>query len=854
MRGGESSLKSINYIRMCQSFLRLSVVVAILLAICNVAYSQSSIDRFIQDYDLSGFSAAVDESIVESAIQDILPDIPNAYQASFTVVDGGSYYLNEYTEQSPASFFDARFENLTGENQDVLYLGRVVTVEGRNNIYTRINLKMIEDYPCLTEESITSMEEQLNSVLEGEEGVSPTELEVAVIKRFKELLNRFTECCVPYGEVGAKSDETCELCTFDSSSLSPSSEFANMVLQNGRNDEESKGRFVELKAIESEFLGSHFEDASLSSTRLPVLKTKFKDNVLRSVGFQAPYPDMDVDILRDLAAINNTALPGSVNITVAYFDEANCNSLSTYLATTSLARSGLVVDCPYDYDEELIILRIGEEVRIFSRIRSGLPEFDPDVIATNGSKVIIPALIAREILKRAAMGAVNVLIDITFSVIIEKTFGGDPECDGQGPPHSWADAWRDYRTNEFKNKYVAVWKIMVTFAEGAINVPPFYSAVAAGLTDGFKYLFTGIPPPGVDLEEEESCNDGGFKFAKLAGFDLKTFFKVIVKSTVQDFLFGRALDGVIKWARKAKTVISRTPVFIGDAFVGDFKGLLIWHAFKNPKLVRAWSDLFARNVPSSLRRNTKFLSRLSDNPNLANYIDNLTPEGRIDLADNVDLWLKRYDARASLKNRNYDEAISVLEGTPGIPEVYNGAKYIGKLNTPDSPDAITATPASLQNIVNSTVDISSISSKLGLSQDVVQAAKQHLFVTEHLIETTQGVFTQGRFATYHHITQWWKSAANGTISSRDATSLRKLIGHEYIESALMQRGMVYRQLDVPSGGKYGAHELSVGEDSGDFSHWASANGLYRNLPSFDLNSDLSNIDDVVGWIKTIEGL
>jgi hypothetical protein len=276
------------------------------------------------------------------------------------------------------------------------------------------------------------------------------------------------------------------------------------------------------------------------------------------------------------------------------------------------------------------------------------------------------------------------------------------------------------------------------------------------------------------------------------------------------------------------------------------------NSLDNWPLVKAWDDLRVRNVPDILRTNTKFLSRLSDNPNLVNYIDNLTIAGKTDLADNADLWIKRYDARAPLKNGNYSQAINILGGTSGASEVYNGANYVGKLNTPQSPDPTIATPASLQAIVNSTTDVSSIANNLGVSQSVVQVAKQHLFVTEHLIETAPGVFTQGRFNTFHHITQWWNSGVNGTISSADAVSLRKLLGHEYIESALMQQGLVYRQLDVPSAGKYGAHELSVGEGSGNFSHWA--NGLERNAPSFSLNPDLSNIDNVVDQIKVIEGL
>jgi len=264
-------------------------------------------------------------------------------------------------------------------------------------------------------------------------------------------------------------------------------------------------------------------------------------------------------------------------------------------------------------------------------------------------------------------------------------------------------------------------------------------------------------------------------------------------------------------------------------------------------IINAWKNLFDANVSISLRTNIKFLNRFSENPKLVNYVNSLNLEGKADLANNVDIWIKRNDARAALKNGNYDEAISILDGTAGTPVIYNGANYVDALQPP-----ISASPATLQAIINSTTDVSAIASKLGVSESVVQAAKQHLFITEHLVETAPGVFTRGRFATFDHITQWWNSAANGTISSIDANALRKLLGHEYIESVLMQQGVVYRQLGTPSAGKYGAHELSVGEGTGNFSHWESALG--RNLPPFRLSLDLSNIDYVVDQIKIIEGI
>lgn len=125
-------------------------------------------------------------------------------------------------------------------------------------------------------------------------------------------------------------------------------------------------------------------------------------------------------------------------------------------------------------------------------------------------------------------------------------------------------------------------------------------------------------------------------------------------------------------------------------FLNNFKGLFLFekmlnnirigNSLDNWLLVKVWDDFCVRNVLDILRINIKFLSRLFDNLNLVNYIDNLIIVGKIDLVDNVDLWIKRYDVRVFFKNGNYSQAINILGGIFGVLEVYNGVNYVGKLN------------------------------------------------------------------------------------------------------------------------------------------------------------------------------
>ena len=273
----------------------------------------------------------------------------------------------------------------------------------------------------------------------------------------------------------------------------------------------------------------------------------------------------------------------------------------------------------------------------------------------------------------------------------------------------------------------------------------------------------------------------------------------------------------------------------------DGKPELITFMFE-PGAVKAWKDLFVRNVPDILRTNTKFLSRLSDNPNLVNYIDNLTPAGKTNLANNADEWIKIYDARVPLKNGNVNDAVNVLGGSLGAPYSHIGGNYVKALSA--------AQETKFNQIINSSTIDANIASNLGLDQSVIQSAKEHMFITEHLVETSSGGFVKGRFDVEFEQAKWWTDVAGGNLDNAD--DLRKLIAHEFIESKLMQEGIIYSPFTSSSAAKYGAHQLSVHDFLLNFDHWGSVLG--RNTPSFSLNPNLSNIDDVVSQIKTIEGL
>lgn len=319
-----------------------------------------------------------------------------------------------------------------------------------------------------------------------------------------------------------------------------------------------------------------------------------------------------------------------------------------------------------------------------------------------------------------------------------------------------------------------------------------------------------------------------------------------IGSNVDQADFAIILDEIIADLHLSK---SKNPKING---VVDFDNTddLIDFLNSSPNAVKALNDLVIRNVSGILTTNTKFLSRLSDNPNLVNYIDNLTPAGKTILANNADEWIKIYDARVPLKNGNVSDAVNVLGGNLNSPQPHIGGNYVKALST--------AQETKFSQIINSSTIDANIASNLGIDQSVIQVAKEHMFITEHLVETSTGGFVKGRFDVDLDQANWWTDVSSGNIITNpdgittNADDLRKLIAHEFIESKLMQEGIIYSPFTSSSAAKYGAHQLSIHDFRFNFEHWASVLG--RNVPSFTLNPNLSNIDDVVSQIKTIEGL
>ncbi|MGW1642703.1 hypothetical protein ACWCQ9_38500, partial [Streptomyces lavendulae] len=193
----------------------------------------------------------------------------------------------------------------------------------------------------------------------------------------------------------------------------------------------------------------------------------------------------------------------------------------------------------------------------------------------------------------------------------------------------------------------------------------------------------------------------------------------------------------------------------------------------------------------------------------------------------------------------------------------DGARYIQEptpehVRAAEFYDGVRANPESL--------DIGRISENTGISPQVLDRVRTHFFLTEHVVAEAPGIARNGYFTPRSDIAEIWEAAGHRSLSPEEATKFERYIGHEYVESNLMEAGLPYVR-DAPhlwdsfqnDGGALeyyhefprtpadaGAHDLALNEGRGGFNHWRAAG---FDVPKVELASDLSNIDEVVAALK-----
>jgi hypothetical protein len=178
---------------------------------------------------------------------------------------------------------------------------------------------------------------------------------------------------------------------------------------------------------------------------------------------------------------------------------------------------------------------------------------------------------------------------------------------------------------------------------------------------------------------------------------------------------------------------------------------------------------------------------------------------------------------------------------------WSGARYIQE----SSPEE----EAAYADIRASNADVAKIAANTGIAEDTLVRIKTHLFLSEHDAPVGPNEIVHGYFTADGETADLWAKAETGTLDTSEQKRFRSLMGHEYVESYLMEAGMPYRSADpaawvdkvqIPNASHFGAHDAAPRSADGLFSHWPS---LGLTPPDIAIAPDLSNIDDVLNAVR-----
>lgn len=177
----------------------------------------------------------------------------------------------------------------------------------------------------------------------------------------------------------------------------------------------------------------------------------------------------------------------------------------------------------------------------------------------------------------------------------------------------------------------------------------------------------------------------------------------------------------------------------------------------------------------------------------------------------------------------------------------------------DEANSTPAARAAYERIANSPQDVDAISRNTGLDSNVLEEARQNLFVREHDVANGPGPenVERGRFTPNEVFSDLWDRARDGRLTPEQQNQFRSLMAHEYVESRLMRdANLPYLSSHPSSWGEMGSqwnpddpsahllapHSMRSSADADLLSHW----GRYGlTPPPGGIAPDLSNLDDVV---------
>jgi hypothetical protein len=182
------------------------------------------------------------------------------------------------------------------------------------------------------------------------------------------------------------------------------------------------------------------------------------------------------------------------------------------------------------------------------------------------------------------------------------------------------------------------------------------------------------------------------------------------------------------------------------------------------------------------------------------------------------------------------------------------------VDTPDDPRDLDA-----YRRIRETDDLDAVADNSGYRREVVEVAKENLFIRQHDVAVGPGEVRHGNFTPLPGVAPLWERVASGAdLSDKQQVQFWSLLAHEYVEAKLMEAGLPYLQAESDAWDDEGLPKVErdypTAHTVAPLSLQSARKDLLRlwkelfGIPRGDLRvaEDLSNLDEVVRVAK--EGL
>ena len=97
-----------------------------------------------------------------------------------------------------------------------------------------------------------------------------------------------------------------------------------------------------------------------------------------------------------------------------------------------------------------------------------------------------------------------------------------------------------------------------------------------------------------------------------------------------------------------------------------------------------------------------------------------------------------------------------------------------------------------QKISHLADDVPKIAQTVGVSEQIVAAVKEHLFLTEHIVQVASTRCVKAFFTPDETIADLWLKAVDGTLNFQEEALFKRTLAHEYVERGLMAASALSR--------------------------------------------------------------